>query len=149
VWKYDAAVRLRVAAVGFVILLHAVLIHVLASSLSHARIDRGTRSFQVTFFEEGTQPDSDLPPELPPTFELPPVLIPPPEVVVKLETGPTAIQGEIAQPILGPRLDPNRPNPLPVIPAELKDATRANIVLRIQVLKISRPIDQNETRFMG
>ena len=136
-WKYDPAVRLRIRALGFVVLLHAFIIHGLAASLSHVRIDLAPSYLQVTLIKDLAFLDDAPPPEAPPTFEIPPVLIPPPEVLVRLQTGPNAIEGEIALPILGPRMDPNRPNPFPPLPSKLKGVVPADaiVVLRIQVLK--------------
>jgi len=122
-YKSRKTVPQQLSGLGFVILLHILVIYIVASGLGKTAVEAVVGPIETKVIEEAKKPTEEAPPP-PPKIETPPPFVPPPEVNIAAEptdTTSTAIRqvSNVKAPPppppaptaeVAPRPDPRRPN---------------------------------------
>jgi protein TonB len=143
----------QLSGLGFVILLHILVVYVVASGLGHQAVEKIMGPIETRVIEEQKKPTDEAPPP-PPKIETPPPYVPPPEIDIAAEptTAPTTAISNVqttqkaAPPApppptadVAPRSNPKRPVGQPDYPSASQRLGEEGVVtLALYVLEDGR-----------
>jgi periplasmic protein TonB len=145
----------QLSGLGFVILLHIIVIYIVASGLGHQAVEKIMGPIETRVIEEAKK-QTEEPPPPPPKIETPPPFVPPPDMEIAAEPTPdtTAIRAvqstkPVAAPTpqpaptaeVAPRNDPRRPNTIPESaypPQSRRSGEEGEVILNVLVLETGK-----------
>jgi protein TonB len=154
----------QLSGLGFVILLHILVVYIVASGLGHQAVEAVMGPIETRVIEEAKKPTDEAPPP-PPKIETPPPFVPPPEIDIAPEavaaptTAITNVQSKTAAPPpppppptadVAPRSNPKRPVSQPDYPSASQRMGEEGVVtLALYVLEDGRVGDARVEKSSG
>jgi protein TonB len=141
----------RLVGIGFVVLLHLLLIYALVTGLAHRAVQVVETPIETRIIA-ATKPQTAQPPPPPPLQLTPPpaALVPPPEIHIETPRPPPRTAVRVVRPVKPPPAPAPAPAPLPTpAPAPVPEAPPVRVMPRIDAGRSRQPAYPDAARRLG